>query len=110
MSLQNSAGDRGDKSRTFSPWSHTVSLLDAQRIHVIDSTTMGLVANCLDWANHRPRKAAAKTHMRLNLENLLPGFVIVDTAAEHDRPTPPRGHVFEQCCSDICGTRKILFD
>jgi len=31
-------------------------------IHVIDSTTMELVANCLDWAKHRRRKAAAKTH------------------------------------------------
>ncbi len=29
-------------------------------IHVIDSTTMELVANCLDWAKHRRRKAAAK--------------------------------------------------
>ena len=53
-------------------------------IHVIDSTTMELVANCLDWAKHRRRKAAAKTHMRLNLQSLLPSFVIVDTAAEHD--------------------------
>ena len=130
-----------DRSRTFSPWSHTVSLLDAQLthciglndlcdslqlhsgplstvrgatppsrnglshanrerpaqmaeklfwqqldhlkqqspgfargkrrgpafrfkmpIHVIDSTTLELVANCLDWAKHRRRKAAAKTH------------------------------------------------
>src|SRR5208283_5299585 len=25
-----------------------------------------------------------KTHMRLNLQSLLPSFVIVDTAAEHD--------------------------
>jgi hypothetical protein len=53
-------------------------------IHVIDSTTLELVANCLDWAQHRRRKAAAKTHMRLNLQSLLPGFVVVDTAAEHD--------------------------
>lgn len=53
-------------------------------IHVIDSTTLELVAHCMDWAQHRRRKAAAKTHMRLNLQNLLPGFVIVDTAAEHD--------------------------
>jgi Transposase DDE domain/Domain of unknown function (DUF4372) len=53
-------------------------------IHVIDSTTLELVANSMDWAKHRRRKAAAKTHMRLNFQNLLPGFVIVDTAAEHD--------------------------
>ncbi len=28
-------------------------------IHVVDSTTSQLVANCLDWAKHRRRKAAA---------------------------------------------------
>ena len=38
----------------------------------------------MDWAKHRRRKAAAKTHMRLNLQNLLPNFVIIDTAGEHD--------------------------
>jgi hypothetical protein len=53
-------------------------------IHVIDSTTLELVANCMDWAKHRRRKAAAKTHMRLNRQSLLPSFVIVETAAEHD--------------------------
>lgn len=53
-------------------------------IHVVDSTVIELVANCLDWAKHRRRKAAAKTHMRLNLQSLLPGFVVVDTAGEHD--------------------------
>jgi Transposase DDE domain/Domain of unknown function (DUF4372) len=53
-------------------------------IHVIDSTTLELTAHCMDWAKHRRRKAAAKTHLRLNFQNLLPGFVVVDTAAEHD--------------------------
>jgi len=38
----------------------------------------------MDWAKHRRRKAAAKTHMRLNLQSLLPEMVVVDTAAEHD--------------------------
>ena len=42
-------------------------------IHVIDSTTMELVANCLDWAKYRRCKAAAKTHMRLRrCEKCLP--------------------------------------
>ena len=53
-------------------------------IHIVDSTALQLVVSCMDWAKHRRRKAAAKTHMRLNLQSLLPGFVIVDTAAEHD--------------------------
>jgi len=172
-----------DKSRTFSPWSHTVSLLDAQLthciglndlcdslqlhsgplstlrgatapsrnglshanrerparmaeqlfwrvlehlkeqtpgfavgkrrgpafrfkmpIHVIDSTTMELVANCLDWAKQSRRKAAAKTHMRLNLQSLLPSFVIVDTAAEHDNKRA------RELCADLKSGEIALFD
>ena len=172
-----------DQSRTFSPWSHTVSLLDAQLthciglndlcdslqlhsgplstmrgatppsrnglshanrerpaqmaeqlfwrvlehlkrqspgfaagkrrgpafrfkmpIHVIDSTTLELVANCLDWAKHRRRKAAAKTHMRLNLQSLLPSFVIVDTAAEHDNKRA------RELCADLKSGEIALFD
>jgi hypothetical protein len=53
-------------------------------IHVVDSTTIQLVANCLDWAKHRRRKAAAKCHLRLNLQSLLPRFMIVDTARHSD--------------------------
>jgi hypothetical protein len=53
-------------------------------IHLLDSTVIELVANCLDWAAHRRRKAAAKCHVRLNFQSLLPGFVVVDVAREHD--------------------------
>jgi hypothetical protein len=53
-------------------------------IHVVDSTTIQLVARCMDWAKHRRRKAAAKCHVRLNLQTFLPHFAIVDTAGEHD--------------------------
>lgn len=53
-------------------------------IHVVDATVIQLVASCLDWARHRRRKAAAKCHLRLSLRSLLPGFVVIDTAREHD--------------------------
>lgn len=53
-------------------------------IHIIDSTTIELVAQSMDWARHRRRKAAAKTHMRLDLESMLPRFAIVDTARQND--------------------------
>jgi hypothetical protein len=53
-------------------------------IHVVDSTTIQLVANCLGWAKHRRRKAAAKCHLRLNLQSFLPRFAIVDTAQHSD--------------------------
>lgn len=53
-------------------------------IHLIDATTIQLVANCLDWAKHRRRKAAAKCHLRLELRSYLPSFAIIDTAKEHE--------------------------
>lgn len=54
------------------------------KVHAVDSTTIELVANCMDWAQHRRRKAAAKMHLRLNVGNFLPAFAIVDTAGEND--------------------------
>ena len=53
-------------------------------IHLVDSTTIQLVANCMDWAKHRRRKAAAKCHLRLDLQSFLPQFAIVDTARHSD--------------------------
>jgi hypothetical protein len=73
-------------------------------IHVVDSTVMELVANCLDWAKHRRRKAAAKTHMRLNLQSLLPSFVIVDTAGEHDNKRA------REVCAGVKSGEIVLFD
>lgn len=49
-------------------------------IHAVDSTTIHLVANCMDWAKHRRRKAAAKCHVNLNLQSMLPQYAVVDTA------------------------------
>ena len=53
-------------------------------IHAVDSTTIQLVAHSMDWAKHRRRKAAAKCHLRLNLQSFLPACAIIDTAKEHD--------------------------
>lgn len=53
-------------------------------IHAIDSTTLALFAHCMDWARHRRRKAAAKLHLRLNLETFLPAMAVVDSARGHD--------------------------
>ncbi len=53
-------------------------------VYAIDSTTIQLVANCIDWAKHRRRKAAAKCHMQLNLQTFLPEFAIVKEASTHD--------------------------
>jgi len=53
-------------------------------VHAVDSTTIALVANCMDWAKHRRRKAAAKCHLRLDMQDMLPRFAVVDTAKESD--------------------------
>jgi hypothetical protein len=73
-------------------------------IHVVDSTVMELVASCMDWAKHRRRKAAAKTHMRLNLQSLLPSFVIIDTAGEHDNKRA------RELCAGVQSGEIALFD
>ena len=54
------------------------------RIHAVDSTVMELVANCIAWAKHRRRKAAAKMHLRLDFHSFLPSFAVADTAAHHN--------------------------
>jgi len=53
-------------------------------INVVDSSTIQLMANCLDWAKHRRRKAAAKMHLRLDLHSFLPKFVVVRSASTND--------------------------
>jgi hypothetical protein len=73
-------------------------------IHVVDATVIQLVASCLDWARHRRRKAAAKCHLRLSLRSLLPGFVVIDTAREHDIRRA------RQLCAGLQTGEIVLFD
>ena len=39
-------------------------------IHAVDSSTISLIANCIEWAKLRLLKAAAKLHMDLNMQTL----------------------------------------
>ena len=73
-------------------------------IHVVDATVIQLVASCLDWAKHRRRKAAAKCHMRLSLRSMLPGFVVIDAAREHDNRRA------RQLCAGLHEGEIVLFD
>lgn len=73
-------------------------------IHIMDTTVIELVANSMDWAKHRRRKAAAKTHMRLNLQSLLPQCVIVDTAREHDNVRA------RELCAGVEEGEIVIFD
>jgi hypothetical protein len=73
-------------------------------IHVVDATTIQLVAHCMDWAKHRRRKAAAKCHVRLNLQSFLPHFALVDTAREHDNVRA------RELCAGVRAGEIVIFD
>lgn len=73
-------------------------------IHAIDSTTIQLVANCMDWAKHRRRKAAAKCHLRLNLQSFLPGFAVIEEASHHDDKRA------RALCAGLMEGEIVLFD
>lgn len=70
-------------------------------IFAIDSTTLKLSLICIDWARHRRKKAAAKTHMMINVGNRLPTFALVDDAAHHDSKYADR------LCSELVDGRDM---
>src|SRR5208283_1938306 len=73
-------------------------------IHLVDSTTIPLIASCLDWARHRRRKAAAKCHLRLDLQSFLPRFALVDTAKDADAKRA------REVCAGIKDGEIVIFD
>lgn len=73
-------------------------------VYAIDSSTIKLFANCMDWARHRRRKAAAKLHLRLDLQSFLPAFAVVDSAKGHDNT---RAH---ELCAGLKAGEIVVFD
>jgi hypothetical protein len=73
-------------------------------IHLVDSTTIPLIASCMDWARHRRRKAAAKCHLRLDLQSFLPRFAIVDTARHNDAKRA------REVCAGVKAGEIVIFD
>jgi hypothetical protein len=73
-------------------------------IYLVDSTTIPLIASCMDWARHRRRKAAAKCHLRLDLQSFLPRFAIVDTARHNDAKRA------RELCAAIKAGEIVIFD
>lgn len=55
-----------------------------RHIYALDSSTIHLVHNCIDWAKHRRRKAAVKIHMLTDVPCMLPRCVVIDKAKHHD--------------------------
>jgi hypothetical protein len=75
-----------------------------RKIHAIDSTTIPLIASCMDWAQHRRRKAAAKCHLRLDLQSFLPCFAIIDTARDADAKRA------REVCAGVKEGEIVIFD
>ena len=73
-------------------------------ISAMDSSTIRLFANSLDWAKHRRRKAAAKLHLRLDLQEFLPKMIIVKTAGSHDSTEA------KELCADVKAGEIVVFD
>ena len=73
-------------------------------VHAVDSTTLQLIASCMDWAKHRRRKAAAKCHLRLDLQSFLPRFAIVDTARDADAKRA------REVCAGLQAGEIVIFD
>ena len=73
-------------------------------IHVVDSTTIKLIAKCMDWAKHTRQKAAAKMHLDLDLRSFLPNFAIVNRAKDSD----PK--MAWELCDPIRAGEIVVFD
>lgn len=73
-------------------------------IHLVDSSVIELVAACMSWAKHRRRKAAAKLHLKLELQSFLPNFAIIDTARESDAKRA------RELCAGIFEGEIVIFD
>ena len=67
-------------------------------IHAVDSSTITL------GSKHRRRKAAAKLHLRLDLQSFLPGFAVIEEAAHHDGTRAP------ELCAGLQEGEIALFD
>jgi hypothetical protein len=73
-------------------------------INLVDSTTIQLFANCMDWAKHRRRKAAAKCHLMLDALTFLPRFAVVGSAKSHDAV---KGRIL---CNQLKDGEIVVFD
>lgn len=73
-------------------------------INAVDSTTIKLFANCIDWAKHTKRKAAAKMHLRLDLQSFLPRFVLIKPGNSSD-PVEAR-----ELCAQVKAGEIVVWD
>ena len=73
-------------------------------LYAVDSTTIQLTADCMDWAKHRRQKAAAKLHVGLDVRSFLPAFVIAQRAKDSDPKTA------WELCAQLRAGEIVTFD
>ena len=73
-------------------------------IHAVDSTTMQLVANRMDWVKHCRRKAADKMHLVLDVASFLPSFIMVCRTKDHD------ANIAWDLCAPMKAGEIVVFD
>ena len=55
-----------------------------RRVFAVDASVIPLSLRSMDWAKYIHRKAAAKLHMRTNVANMLPDFVVIGKGRHHE--------------------------
>ena len=75
-----------------------------RRIYAVDASLIPLSLCCIDWAKYIHKKSAAKLHMRTNVANMLPDFVVVDSAHHHDIKKAPF------VCADLLSGDVVVAD
>lgn len=70
----------------------------------IASSALFRAALSTDSAKHRPWKAAANCHLRLDLQSFLPSFAIIDTARESDAKRA------REICAGVRDGEIVIFD
>jgi hypothetical protein len=73
-------------------------------IQAVDATVIQLIASCMNWAQHRRRKAATKLHVRLDLQTMLPRFAILDLQPHHENTRAP------ELCAGLRSGEIAIFD
>lgn len=66
-------------------------------VYNVDTSKITLVANCMGWAKHRRRKAA-KLHLCLSLQAILPSLAVIEEGSHHDS-----SRMMAQCVRLVAG-------
>ena len=66
-----------------------LSRFRTRRIFAVDASVIPLAVSSIDWAKYIHRKSAVKLHMRTSVADMLPDFVVIDSAERHESKKAP---------------------